>query len=139
MNKKLFNVLLGFAFGFGSYIICVVATTVVQSNTSQNIFLFENISYFVSVLYGFASAYLFKSTMSERIIRVVIKPVAVLAAFDATFKLRNAVYDIIGFVSPSGPGDAMTLLLFYVFVALGTVLGLIAAGIATAVKRQGEC
>lgn len=139
MNKKLFNVLLGFVFGFGSYIICVVATTVVQINISQNIFLFENISYFVSVLYGFASAYLFKSTMSERIIRVVIKPVAVLAAFDATFKLRNAIYDIIGFVSPSGPGDAMTLLLFYAFMAFGTVLGLIAAGIVTAVKRQGEC
>lgn len=139
MNKKLFNVLLGFVFGFGSYIICVVATTVVQINTSQNIFLFENIAYFVSVLYGFASAYLFKSTMPERIIRVMIKPVAVLAAFDATFKLRNAIYDIIGFVPPSGPGDAMTSILSYVFMALGTVLGLIAAGMVAAVKRQDGC
>lgn len=43
-----------------------------------------------------------------------------LAAFDATFKLRNAIYDIIGIVSPSGPGDAMTLMLFYVFMAFET-------------------
>lgn len=43
-----------------------------------------------------------------------------LAAFDVTFELRNAVYDIIGFVSPSGPGDAMTLLLFYAFMAFET-------------------
>lgn len=134
MNKKLFNILVGLAFGFFSYIIHEVALTTIQIHSREDMLAVENVFYFFCTIYGILTACLFKGTFPERLLRIIVKPVAVFISFLITFDLRNAIYKTIGFVPPESPGDGMEILMLYLFMFLGTVIGLIIMWIITAVK-----
>lgn len=136
LKSKILNIVYGVLFGLLSYVIIMVMTVVFQQN-DLSIWL-SNFSFFFAFIYGIISICVFKSTIPERIIRFVTKPIAFILFFHIFFTPRNKILDYMGIILSDNPSEGLAMLFFNLSLVIGSVTGLISMGIITAVKKSAR-